>query len=105
MRAAMNGPPATKRTASNGKNPQEIKKVKTKNVMSGWRLIAATVALLSPALEQWDISLCHDSTFRLPVHLPIKAYSLKYLEVDFPELHRDKVLGSPQIQYRREVKG
>jgi hypothetical protein len=39
------------------------------------------------------------------VHLPIKAYSLKYLEVDFPELHRDKVLGSPQVQYRREGKG
>jgi hypothetical protein len=47
MRAAINGPPATKPTASKGKDPHEITKVKTKKVISGWRLSADTGSLLS----------------------------------------------------------
>jgi hypothetical protein len=49
IRAAISGPDGKNLMASTGKNPHEITKVKTKNVMSGWRLSAGTVSLLSPA--------------------------------------------------------
>jgi hypothetical protein len=75
MRAAMSGPDGRNLTASNGKNPHEITKVKTKNVMSGWRLTAATVSLLPPARERRDVSHRHSATSRPPPHPP-KASSL-----------------------------
>jgi len=80
IKAAMSGPDGKNLTASNGKNPHEITKVKTKNVMSGWRLTADTRSLLFPARERRDGSRCHSVTFRPPAHLPMKIYSLSSLE-------------------------
>jgi hypothetical protein len=46
MRAERSGPDGKNLTASKGKNPHEITKVKTKKVMSGWRLTADVEFLL-----------------------------------------------------------
>jgi hypothetical protein len=68
----MSGPDGKNLTASTGKNPHEITKVKTKNVMSGCLLTADIKSLLSPARERGDCSRCHDLTFRPPARLPMK---------------------------------
>jgi len=85
MRAAISGPDGKNMTASNGKKPHEITKVKTKNVMIGWRLTSDTVCLLSPARERRDVSRCDNAILGSPAHLP-KTYSPECVEGVFSEV-------------------
>jgi hypothetical protein len=74
MRAASTGPAkrgeGDRPMAYSGQVHHDRTKVRTKNVMSWWRLTADIWSILSPTRERWVVpSCCHDDTLRPPVHL------------------------------------